>query len=95
MPLFPGNSQAIQDALQGACCYDLCEPLVEPEDNQFLAAVLWSMIVNTGVQLSDITNAQVQDASRDVWCELNMATLCSVPNAKLKALILAYLQSQT
>lgn len=90
MPEFTGNSQAIQDTLQGACCYNLCLPITEPEDNQFLAAVLWALVESSGTPISEITNEAANQAARDVKCELNMATLCSFPNDKIKALILAY-----
>lgn len=93
MPEFTGNSQAIQDTLQGACCYNLCLPITEPEDNQFLAAVLWGLVESSGVAIEDITNDAANSAARDVKCELNMATLCSFPNDKIKALILAYIQA--
>lgn len=91
MPSFDGQSQAIQDTLQGVCCYDLCQPTREPEDNQFLAAVLWALVENSGTPIADMTNEDVNVAADMVACELNMATLCSFPNDKIKALILAYL----
>lgn len=91
MPSFVGQSQAIQDTLQGACCYELCEPITEPEDNQFLAAVLWALVENSGTPISEISNEDANQAARDVSCELNMASLCSFPNDRMKALILAYL----
>jgi len=90
MPDFTGQSQAIQDTLQGVCCYNLCEPVTEPEDNQFLAAVLWALVETSGVPIEDMTNEDVNAASKQVSCELNMATLCSFPPDKMKALILAY-----
>lgn len=90
MPEFTGNSQAIQDTLQDACCYNLCPPTREPEDNQFLAAVLWALVESSGISIEDITNAAANGASEDVSCELNMASLCSFPPDKIKALILAY-----
>jgi hypothetical protein len=91
MPDFSGQSQAIQDTLQGVCCYDLCQPTREPEDNQFLAAVLWALVENSGTPIASMTNEDVNGAADTVTCELNMATLCSFPNDKIKALILAYL----
>jgi hypothetical protein len=91
MPSFTGQSQSIQDTLQEVCCYELCEPVTEPEDNQFLAAVLWGLVQSSSINPSDITNDQANQAARDVSCELNMATLCSFPNDKMKAIILAYI----
>lgn len=91
MPEFTGNSQAIQDTLQGVCCYELCQPTVEPQDNQFLAAVLWGLVEASGTPISEMENSAVNQASFDVKCELEMATLCSFPPDKMKALILAYI----
>lgn len=85
---FEGTSQAVQDYLQGACCYDLCPPTTEVEDNQFLALVLYGLSQALSIDPTTADPVEVNQASQDAWCELNMATLCSIPPDKIKALIL-------
>jgi len=84
-----GNSQAIQDNLQNACCFNPCPPLTELEDNQFLAVVLWGLSLVSGISEWDEVNPEdVASNANDSWCTINMATLCSIPPDRLKALIL-------
>lgn len=93
MPIITGNSQEIQDALQGACCYNQCPPLSEIEDNQFLAILFWYLQEATSITISDVDPADIKDANNAAWCEVNMATFCSIPPDKLKAMII-YLLTQ-
>lgn len=90
---FSGRSQAIQDALQEACCYDLC-PVAgsELEDNEFLAMVFFGLIKLTATDFGDVSGSDIRAAAESAWCEVNMDTMCSVPPDKIKAMILYDLQ---
>lgn len=89
-----GNSQEIQDNLQAACCFNPCPPIRELEDNQFLAIVLWALANVSGITDWDEVNPEeVKSNAEDSWCTINMATLCSIPPDRLKALILFQLQA--
>lgn len=93
MPTISGESQAIQDALQPACCYNQCPPLSEVEDNQFLAILFWYLQETTGIDITTVDPADIKSANDAAWCEVNMDTFCSIPPDKLKAMIL-YLVTQ-
>ena len=81
------TSEATQEALQPTCCFNLCPPMWELEDNQFLAMV-YTYLVSTGLEpISNATPAEIQDAAKEAWCELNQVALCSIPPDKLKAFI--------
>lgn len=85
---FSGLSQTIQDNLQTPCCRALCPPISEVEDNQFLAIVLYALQQATGLDPADATDEEITTASKDAHCEINMATLCSIPPDRIKATIL-------
>ena len=73
---------------QQACCAELCPPLTEMEDNQFLALVMYYLHRTTGINVADIPAGGAQDAAQQAWCASNMETLCSFPPDKAKALII-------
>lgn len=85
---FEGLSQTIQDNLQEPCCRQLCVPTTEMEDNQFLAIVLYALMQSTGLDPANATDDEINAAARDAWCAVNMATFCSIPPDRLKAIIL-------
>ncbi len=82
------SSEVTAETLQDACCYKLCPPIKELEDNIFLAAV-YAYLVSTGLEpIPNATMDEIRSANDEAWCELWQTTLCSIPPDVLKALII-------
>lgn len=84
----PANAE-IQETTQAVCCFNVCPPIQELNDDQFQAVVLWFL----NKQFPDLfilegSPADVAAANDAAWCAVNMDTLCSFPPDKMKALIL-------